>query len=221
MQQREVLWQWDTLCLSQTRFIQHCLWRIPGITRSHSLTLLQLSLNSFIACSTTLVTQAGGQDVWRNGQQCGKNAVLQGALSTLQGWDSYHPSRCFHLSTWAPSASSVKNKHFKVWFIRPGLDACFSTRWIALLVSPPPLLTIKGVQDNKIQCSYLHQECLLLLRLIPLLISGFQVTNILFNLTPPVPWSIKLGLRLTQMMDSVSQYPEINQENGAHSWRLS
>lgn len=82
------------------------------------------------------------------------------------------------------------------------------------------LLPIKGVQD-KMQCSSLHQECLLLLRLIPFLRSGFQVTNILFNPTPPVPWSIKLGLRLTRVMDIVSQCPEINQEKCAYSWRLS
>lgn len=88
-------------------------------------------------------------------------------------------------------------------------------------VSSSSLAPAKGAQDKKIQCSYLHQECLLLLRLIPFLVSPFQVTNILFKLTPSVPWSIKLGLRLTQMMDIVSQYPEINQENCACSWRLS
>ena len=88
-------------------------------------------------------------------------------------------------------------------------------------VSSSSPLTIKGVQDNKVQGSYLQKECLHLVRLIPFLKSGFQATNILFNVTSSVPWSIKLGLRLTQMMDIVSRYSEINQENYAYNWRPS
>lgn len=81
-----------------------------------------------------------------------------------------------HQELWAPLASSVKKKHFKAWFICPGLDAHFSTRWAALLVSPPALCYLQGVQD-KMQGSSLHQQCLLLLRLKPFLKSWFQITN--------------------------------------------
>lgn len=88
-------------------------------------------------------------------------------------------------------------------------------------VSSSSPLTIKGVQDNKVQCSYLQKECLHLVRLIPFLLSGFQVTNILFKLTPSVPRCIKLGLRLTEMMNIVSRYSERNQENCDYNWRSS
>lgn len=79
----------------------------------------------------------GRQDLWRNGQQTGKMMFCQ-KHQVHSGPEALIPCQYFHVSSWAPSASSVEKEHFKVWFICPGSDACFSTRWIALLVSPPP-----------------------------------------------------------------------------------
>lgn len=50
-------------------------------------------------------------------------------------------------------------------------------------VSSSSPLTIKGVQA---QYSYPQKERLHLVRFIPFLMSGFQVTNILFNVTTSV-----------------------------------
>lgn len=169
------------------------------------------------------MTQEERWAVWRKTTVWKKRCFAR-VPGILQAWDPYHMLRYFHcVGTSQPELPlpSVWERNIsKVWFICRVSDISFSTWWIAQSAASSYLLTIKGVQD-KVQCSYLQKEHLRLLRLIPFPISGFQVTNIVFKLTSSVLWSIKLGLRLTQMIDTVSWYSGINQENCAYNWRPS
>lgn len=171
------------------------------------------------------MTQEERWAVWRKRLLCGKNTVLQ----EYQAY--FRPEiliTCLGIFTALElvSLSSLCLQCEKEAFLKCDLSALFQMSVLAQdelhiqSTSSSYLLTIKGVQD-KILCSYLQKECLHVLRLIPFPISGFKVTNILFKLTSSVLWSIKLGLRLTQMIHTVSRYSGINQENCAYKWRPS